>query len=142
MPYIVIHQNPVDQQYIRNKYCGDIVVFHISRDIELDEYVIDEYNYPEYDNKIVIKNKEWRDYINTIGFPYDEVDDTNCLRHTRWCESDMIRYFNSFIEMYDHVIVMRRYTVFHHINAEGIIQYFYEEKKNRFNSPSSALTEQ
>ena len=128
MPYLVIHQNPIGNKYIRNEYCGDIVVFHINGHIEYDEYQMDELKEPEYDTKLVIKNKEWMDYIQSIPFEYDEIDDTNCMRETRWCESERIRFFNSFIEMYDHIIVCRVYTVFHHMNEDRMIQYFYKDR--------------
>lgn len=141
MPYLVIHQNPIDDQYIRNDYCGDIVVFHFHNDIEIEEYAIDPYVYPEFDTKVIIKNKEWNDYIRVIDFPYDEIDDTNYLSHTRWCEADMIRVFDSYIEMYDHIIVCRRYTVFHHMNSDMMLQYFYKEKIPESNLPSSVFAE-
>jgi hypothetical protein len=138
MPYIVIHQNPINNQYIRNEHCGDIVVFHISREVEVDEYEIDQLQYPEFDTKHVIKNKDFCEYIKSIQFPYDPVDPSNCLCDTRWCEATMICYFDFFAEMYDHVIVCRKYTVFHHMNSNNTIQYFYEEKNDTSNSPSSA----
>ncbi len=127
MPYLVIHQNPVKDQYIRNNNCGDIVIFHVNKPVEYTRYEIP-IEYPEYDPKLVIDNTEIRVYMQEIGFGYDPVDDMNFLCETRWCEAERIKYFDYFVEMYDHIYVSREYTVFHHMNTDQTIQYFYKEK--------------